>query len=171
MDIQVTYISLNRRGQQQRDQQRVAGPLINIGRGTQCQVHLPDPRVALQHAQITVSDAGATLEAEPGRIQINGRAVDGAKLAFGDRIEVGPYILEVEVPPVGVPLALAVTLAVPLQSFGGEGQRFELRPPRISKRRLAYIGFFGVLLLCLLVPIAGDMLGYSPAPTANTRAA
>ncbi len=168
MDIQVTYISLNRRGQQQRDQQRVAGPLINIGRGTQCQVHLPDPRVALQHAQITVAEAGVTLEAEPGRIQINGRAVDGAKLALGDRIEVGPYILEVEVPPAGLPLALAVTLAVPLPSFGSEGQRFVLRPPRVSKRRLAYIGFIGILLLCLLVPIAPDLLGYSPAPDATS---
>ena len=74
MDIQVTYISLNRRGLEQRDQQRVAGPLINIGRGTQCQVHLPDPRVALQHAQITVAEAGVTLEAEPGRIQTAGRS-------------------------------------------------------------------------------------------------
>ena len=168
MDIQVTYISLNRRGLQQRDQQRVAGPLINIGRGTQCQVHLPDPRVALQHAQITVAEAGVTLEAESGRIQINGRAVDGAKLALGDRIEVGPYILEVEVPPAGLPLALAVTLAVPLPSFGGEGQRFVLRPPRVSKRLLAYIGFIGVLLLCLLVPLGPDLLGYSPAPDATS---
>ncbi len=136
MDIQVTYISVNKRGQQQRDQQRAAGPTINIGRGTQCQIHLPDPRVALQHAVITVSEAGAILAAEPGRVQINGRAVDGAKLAVGDRIEAGPYLLEVEAPPAGIPLALTVTLVVPLQSFG-EGRRFGLRPPRLSKRRLA----------------------------------
>jgi hypothetical protein len=123
---------------------------------------LPDPRIALQHAVITVSEAGATLEAESGRVQINGRAVDGAKLAVGDRIEAGPYLLEVEAPPAGVPLALTVTLVVPLQSFG-EGRRFGLRPPRLSKRRLAYIGFLGTLLLCLLVPIAPDLLGYSSA--------
>jgi len=91
MDIQVTYISVNRRGLQQRDQQRVAGPTINIGRGTQCHIHLPDPRIALQHAHVTVSESDAFLEAEPGRIQVNGRAVDGAKLAVGDRIDAGPY--------------------------------------------------------------------------------
>jgi len=161
MDILVTYISINRRGQQQRDQQRVAGPTINIGRGTQCQIHLPDPRVALQHAQITVSESGATLEAEPGRVQVNGRAVDGAKLAVGDRIEAGPYLLELETPPAGMPLALTVTLVAPLQSF--DGRRYGLQPPRLSKRRLAYLGFFGTLLLCLLVPIAPDVLGYRAA--------
>jgi predicted CXXCH cytochrome family protein len=164
MDIQVTYISVNRRGLQQRDQQRVAGPSINIGRGTQCQIHLPDPRIALQHAHITVSESDATLEAETGRIQVNGRAVDGAKLAVGDRIEAGPYLLEIEAPPAGVPLALTVTLVVPLESFGGDGRRFTLGPPRMSKRRLSYIGFVGTLLLCLLVPISPDLLGYSAMP-------
>src|SRR5258706_15312035 len=103
MDIQVTYISVNKRGQQQRDQQRAAGPTINIGRGTQCQIHLPDPRVALQHAVITVSEAGAILAAEPGRVQINGRAVDGAKLAVGDPIKAGPELPWGEAPPGGAP--------------------------------------------------------------------
>ncbi len=167
MDIQVTYISVNRRGLPQRDQQRVAGPSINIGRGTQCQIHLPDPRVALDHAHISVSEAGAVLEAEPGRIQVNGRAIDGAKLAVGDRIEAGPYLLEVEAPPAGVPLALAITLVAPLQSFGGDGKRFALQPPRLSKRRLSYIGFTAMLLLCLLVPIAPDLLGYPAMPSAG----
>lgn len=163
MDIQVTYISFNRHGLPQRDQRRVAGPSINIGRGTQCQIHLPDPRIALDHAHISVSEAGAGLAADSGHIQVNGRAVDGAKLAVGDRIEAGPYLLEVEAPPAGVQLALAITLVTPLQSFGGDGKQ----PPRLSKRRLSYIGFTGVLLLCLLVPIAPDLLGYAVMPSAG----
>lgn len=164
MDIQVVYVTVNRRGLQQRDQQRVAGPSISIGRGTQCQIHLPDPRIALQHAHITVSEAGSTLETGSGRIQVNGHEVGGAKLAVGDRIEVGPYLLEVESPPPGVPLALSVTLVVPLASFGGDGSRFTLRPPRLSKRRLSYIGFIATLLLCLLIPIAPELLGYPELP-------
>lgn len=167
MDIQVTYISVNRRGQPQRDQQRVAGPLINVGRGSQCQIHLPDPRVALQHAQISVSDSGATIEAEPGRISMNGRGVGGAKLAIGDRIEAGPYLLEVESPPPGIPLALTVTLAVPLAAVGVDGHRFELRPPRLSKRRLSYIAFIATLLICLLLPVFPDWLGYAAKPAAG----
>ena len=171
MDIQVTYVSVNKRGQPQRDQQRVAGPSIDIGRGAQCHIHLPDPRVALQHAKITVSESGATLEAEPGRVQVNGRAVDGIKLSVGDRIEVGPYVLEVETPPASAALALAVTLVMPLQSFGGDGRRYRLRPPRLSKRRLAYIGFIGTLVLCLLVPIAPDLLGYRTTSAAAAKTA
>ncbi len=169
MDIQISYVSVNRRGQPQRDQRRIEGPSINVGRGSQCQIHLPDPRIALQHAHISVSESGAALEAEPGRLQVNGRAVESARLAVGDHIEVGPYLLEVEAPPEGVSLALTVTLVVPLASFGGDGRRFMLRPPRLSKRRLSYIGFFGTLLLCLLVPLSQDLLGY-PALAPATAA-
>lgn len=160
MDIQISYVSVNRRGQPQRDQRRIGGPSIHVGRGSQCQIHLPDPRIALQHAHISVAESGATLEAEPGRFRVNGRALESARLAVGDRVEVGPYLLEVEAPPAGVALALVVTLVVPLSSFGADGQRFVLRPPRVSKRRLSYVAFFGTLLLCLLVPLAQDLLGY-----------
>jgi hypothetical protein len=170
MDIQVTHITVNRRGQPQRDQQRIAGPTVIIGRGTQCQIHLPDPRIALQHAQIAVSESEATISAEAGRIQVNGRAVEGAKLAIGDQVEVGPYLLEVESPPAGIPLAVSVRLVLPLASFGGDGRRFLLQAPRLSKRRLSYIAFLGTLLLCLLVPAAPSLLGY-PTMTSVSGAA
>ncbi len=160
MDIQISYVSVNRRGLPQRDQRRIEGPSINVGRGSQCQIHLPDPRVSLRHAHITVSDAGAALEAEPGRLIVNGRTVESAMLMVGDKVELGPYLLEVEAPPQGIALALVVTLVVPLASFGGDGRRFVLRPPRLSKRGLSYIGFFGTLLLCLLAPLSQDFLGY-----------
>lgn len=171
MDIQVTHVSVNRRGLPQRDQQRVAGPIINIGRGSQCQLHLPDPRIALQHAVITVSESGATLQAEADRVQVNGRASESAKLVVGDRIEVGPYLLEVEAPPAGIPLALAVTRVVPLETTTGGARRYVLRPPRVSKRGLAYIAFLGTLLLCLLVPISPDLLGYAVKPQTASPAA
>ena len=166
MDIQISYVSVNRRGQPQRDQRRIEGPSINVGRGSQCQIHLPDPRISLQHAHITVSDAGAALESEPGRLIVNGRSVEGAKLAVGDKVELGPYLLEVESPPQGVALALVVTLVVPLASFGGDGRRFELRPPRLSKRRLSYVGFLGTLLLCLIAPLSQDFMGYAAKQSA-----
>ena len=155
MDIQVTFVSVNQRGQPQRDQRRVAGPLLNIGRGADCQIHLPDPRVALNHARITVTDSGAVIEATTGRIEVNGRA-GGGNLAIGDRIEIGPYVLQVEEPPKGLHLALAVTLVAPLTTFA-DGRRFMLRLPRLSKRRLSYIGFFGTLVLCLLIPVSPEL--------------
>lgn len=169
MDIRVVFVTVNRRGLQQRDQHRVTGPSIDIGRGTQCQLHLPDPRVALRHAHITVAETGATLEAASGRVEVNGHEVGGAKLAIGDRIELGPYLIEVESPPAGVPLSLSVTLVTPLASFGSDGRHFTLRPPRISKRRLSYIAFMGTLLACLLIPIAPELLGYPDAPSEKSE--
>ena len=167
MDIQVTYLSVNRRGKPQRDARRFAGPSLQVGRGTQCQIHLPDPRVALQHARITVSEAGATIDAEPGRLVVNGRAVDGVRLNAGDRVEVGPYVLEVEAAPAGVALALTVKLVQALDAAGG---RAKLRLPRVSKRRLSYLAFFATLLLCLLMPLGPDLLGYAAVESAGEPA-
>ena len=168
MDIQVTYLSVNRRGKPQRDARRFAGPSLQVGRGTQCQIHLPDPRVALQHARITVSEAGATIDAEPGRLVVNGRAVDGVRLNAGDRVEVGPYVLEVEAAPAGVALALTVKLVQALDAAGGRA--FRLRLPRVSKRRLSYLAFFATLLLCLLMPLGPDLLGYAAVESAGEPA-
>lgn len=168
METQVTYVSINPRGQAQRDQRRISGSILNIGRGTQCQVHLPDPRVALTHGRITVTEEGAVIEGEPGQMQINGRAVQRIKLAVGDRIEVGPYLLQIEPPPKGIPLALSVTLVNPLTGLSGEGlKRVYPRNKQLSKRRLSYFAFIGVLLLTLLIPIAGDLLGRGKAPTTS----
>jgi hypothetical protein len=170
MEILVTYVSLNQRGQPQRDQRRVAGGSFNIGRGSQCQIHLPDPRVALNHARIMVSDTVATIDAEPGRIQINGRDVDGARLAVGDRIDIGPYVVLVETPPPGYPLALTVTLPVAAASSATRlVPKVLSRLPGISKRRLSYLAFGGVLLVFLLVPILADVLMGRAAPKPDSK--
>jgi predicted CXXCH cytochrome family protein len=159
MEIQVTFVSVDQRGQTQREQRRITGPVLTVGRGTQCQIHLPDPRVPLSSARITVTDDGTIIEADPGRIQINGHAAQNVKLAVGDKIEIGPYLLQVETAPEGIPLALSVTLVNPIPIDKGVGlARVALKDAGVSKRRLSYIAFAGVLLLTLLVPIASDLL-------------
>src|SRR5688500_11073472 len=102
MEALVTYVSLNRRGQAQRDQRRVPGPVLNIGRGSKNEIQLRDARVALEHARITLAPEGATIEAVGGAVEINGRAVQQAVLAPGNTIGVGPYEIQVETPPEGV---------------------------------------------------------------------
>src|SRR5213594_1295278 len=104
----VTFVTINKRGQEQRDQRRVAGPVLIIGRGSQSQIHLPDARVALNHARITITEAGPKIERADGLVQLNGGMVDGAHLAVRDVIEIGPYVVRVEAPPDGMPLALTV---------------------------------------------------------------
>ncbi len=164
MDIQVTYVSVNQRGQAQRDQRRVAGPVLIVGRGTQCQIHLPDPRVALNHARITVTEAGGVIEAATERIEVNGHTAASSKLAVGDWVEIGPYFLRIEAPPAGVPLALTVTQTSPLADKRRSTLFSGIAPAsRLSKRRLSYLAFGGVLLLCLLVPVAPELLNINTA--------
>ena len=159
MDTLVTFVTTNKRGQPVRNPRRVSGGTLTIGRGTQCQIQLPDPRVLLEHAKIFVLGNESVIEAGTGRILVNGRAVNGQRLHPKDVIDVGPYRIEVEAPLPDVPLVLTVTPSAQLAAeAGAPASSLLLRGPRISKRRLSYLGFFTALLLFLVMPIALDML-------------
>jgi hypothetical protein len=162
METLIIQIGVNSRGQPQRDQRRISGSVLRIGRSAECELQLADARVALGHALITLEADGALLAAHGGAIQVNGKATTRARLAVGDRIEIGPYTLVVEVAPAGLALALAVTLNAPLPAACGEQIRdTESRGPSHSRRRLSYLVLLGVLLLGLLLPAAPDLLGYT----------
>ncbi len=157
MTILVSVITINRRGQPQREERRLEGSPIVIGRGSQSHIHLPDARVGLEHARIIIGEGGATIEAVKGTIDVNDRAVQRANLAVGDRVQIGPYEITVEEPPSDLPLAIAIK-----QDAGASGQasmvdRVLLSAPRLSKRRLSYLLFFGVLFMTLVVPTAVDL--------------
>lgn len=159
MQTLLTIESTSRRGTAQRTQRRLSELELTIGRSTRAQIHLPDPRVALEHARITVAEDAATLVAQGGRLRINGRASGGARLAPGDRVEIGPFIVRVDAPPAGVALALTVQpheSAVPAQDHPLE--RLMLRRRSVSKRRLSYLGFIGIVLIFLAVPLAWDAI-------------
>lgn len=165
MEILVSYVSTSPRGAPQRDQRRIPGSVFHVGRGTHCQIHLPDARVALVHARISIDEAGAVIDAGSQRIVYNDREVGGARLAVGDVMEVGPYVLIVEEPPAGVPLALSVRLSKRVSTKGSTAlYRVLMKAPAHSKRRLSYVAFFGVLLLCLFAPIAADLVSVARLP-------
>ena len=150
--------TLNRRGQVQRAQRRVESDELTIGRSTRAQIHLADPRVALEHARITVAETSATLHAEDGRVRINGRATTGAHLVPGDTIEIAPFVIRVDPPGEGFALALTVQ---PIEGAAAEEHplaRLLVRGRPVSKRRLCYLLFFGVLAIFLVLPIAWDAL-------------
>ena len=176
MEILVIQVGVNSRGQPQRDQRRIRGDVLRVGRALECELQLPDPRVAREHALITFNAQGALMAASGGPLKINGQSASHAMLSVGDRIDIGPYRIDVEAAPAGLPLALAVTLESPLQPPCGERIRSaESRGPRHSRRRLSYIALLGLLLLCLLVPVAPDLLSQarqaSPAALAVAAAA
>jgi hypothetical protein len=165
MQILVSWIGDGATGVAPREQRRLAGTMFSIGRGTQCQIHLPDARVALVHARISLSEAGAALDASPHRVVHNDREVTGAQLAVGDVMEVGPYVLIVEPPPAGITLALSVRLSKRVSTKSSMAlYRVLMKAPRLSKRRLSYVAFFGVLVLALLAPIATDLVDHAAPP-------
>jgi len=143
-----------------REERRLTGNVFQIGRGAQCQIHLPDTRVALVHARLVLGEHGSVIEADRHRIVYNDREVSGAELRVGDHIEIGPYVLSVETAPPGVALAIAVRVSKRVSTSGTRAlYRALLRGPRLSKRRLSYLVFFGVLVLCLAAPIADRLAG------------
>jgi pSer/pThr/pTyr-binding forkhead associated (FHA) protein len=172
MQILVTFVSTNARGMEQREQRRIDGTVFTLGRATQCQIHLPDARVEQEHARITVGETGAIIESQPAVIVHNDREVGGAQLFPGDIIEIGPYVLIVETPPEGVPLSVSIRM-----SKRGSTQkaalryRVLLRGSRLSKRRLSYVAFFGVLALSLFAPIAADLLEDADLPLPESMVA
>jgi pSer/pThr/pTyr-binding forkhead associated (FHA) protein len=159
METLLTTVTINPRGQAMREQRRISGAVLRLGRGTQCEIHLPDSRVALIHARLTATESGAAIETESGQLVVNGRDVVRVNLAVGDRVEIGPYLIEVETPPANLQLALSVQLVSPFgKAEQGGRQRLRIRAPQISIRRLSYLAFGGVLSLFLLLPVAPQLL-------------
>lgn len=74
------------------------GEVLRIGRGTNADLRLDDPAVALEHAVI-VEEAGGWILRDLGSLTgtlLRGDPVAEHRLADGDRLEIGPFQLEVE---------------------------------------------------------------------------
>lgn len=155
METLVTYVTVSSRGKPVRSGARVSGALLTVGRAARCQIHLLDPRIALEHAQIAVGETGATITAPPGRIKVNGKEVDSAELFEGDRIELGPFVIEVA-PRSDVQLSLAVTQVAASAPEGNPLRRIVRAMRPVPQRRLSYGLFIAILLGCLGAPVALD---------------
>jgi hypothetical protein len=153
----VTYVTVSARGKPVRSGKRIPGTLLIIGRASRCQIHLLDPRIALEHAQISVSESGAAITAPPGRIRVNGREVDSAQLAAGDRIEIDPFVIEVA-PATDVALSLAVTQVASNAPVEDPLRRVIRRTRPFPRRRLSYALFLAVLLGGLGAQVAFDRM-------------
>lgn len=153
----VTYVTVSARGKPVRAGKRIPGALLTVGRASRCQIHLLDPRIALEHAQIAVSESGATISAPAGRIRVNGREADSAQLAPGDRIEIDPFVIEVA-PATDVALSLAVTQVASNAPVEDPLRRVIRRTRPFPRRRLSYALFLAVLLGGLGAPVAFDRM-------------
>jgi len=169
--------------------QRVAGTstllheyatsVLRIGRGTNCEVRSENPAVALIHAQIEERGEGYAL-VDQGSITgtyINGRPIEAAMLAKGDKIEIGDLVIDVVAAVAQRPLFLRLTSVLqaaeqPLEEFEEEeipvaaggvlrvrkidyAAAFRMRRPYLTKLAIS------CLVLIVALTVIGEFL--SPA--------
>jgi len=108
-------VTRNRNGEPVHDDRAVTGETLRIGRGTDCAIHLPDPRVMFLHATIRSFRNGSFSLVGNGKVIKSGRGFqEEVELLPGGRVLLGPYQLTVEPGRSGFDLVLAVELVQPL---------------------------------------------------------
>ena len=171
MHLALITVTRNRKGQAVRVTRMIEGESFAIGRGAQCIIHLPDPRVALEHATIYASGGGIRLGVVgTATMLVDGRPDPEVRLVEGATVEIGPYGVAVEAPPAGADVALAIELKRPLPDDLAEiriRSRMTLEATGLSKRRPAWVLAGVVLLLFLALPVVNALMPSLRAATAK----
>ena len=112
MDILVSYLTRKRSGDVAHRDVEIEADVIRLGRGSDCQVNLHDPRVAYSHAEIHDRGGSFFIEAMNSSFEllVNGTPVNTIQLHIGDKIVLGPYEIVVIKAPSGKNLAFTVEL-------------------------------------------------------------
>ena len=82
MRILVINVTRNRKGDALRTERAVEGEIIRLGRGTQCEIHLPDPRVSLYHAAIYRQGDSVFIQAPEAELSVDGGSEREARLGI-----------------------------------------------------------------------------------------
>ena len=149
-------IILHRSGERVLARRTVVANWLRVGRSANSEVHLPDPRVALEQGMVVDRDGPVYIEGELGSQNITRKAVRSVRLKPGEPIDIGPYRLTAQAPPPAFDLALAVELVKPLgdsSDFAVRASRRTLASVGLSKRGVAWGLLALVLLVFLLLPL------------------
>ncbi len=161
MRILVISVTRNRKGLPIRAERIVEGEMIRLGRGTQCEIHLPDPRVALFHAAIYRQGESIFIHAPEAELAVDGGMEREARLTPRVHVALGPYEMTVEAPPSGCDLALAIELVRPLPDDLAEiraKSRTSLEETALSKRGPAWILAIVLGIVFLVAPALNAVL-------------
>lgn len=150
----ILLVTRHRYGEPVHDERVVVGENLRIGRGTDCAVHLPDPRVKFLHATIYFSYDGTLRVEGKGNVLAGPRGlVQELELQPGSSIGVGPYRLQMEPNRPGYDLVLSVELVQPLPDEGRELQarsNTSLARTSLSMRGMA-LGLAAVIIAAFLI--------------------
>jgi predicted CXXCH cytochrome family protein len=161
MRILIITVTRNRKGQAQRAEHTVEGDVVRLGRGTQCEIHLPDPRVSLYHAAIYRQGDAIFIQAPEAELAVEGEPLREARLVPGVRVALGPYDLTVEPPPPGCDLALAIERARPMPDDLTEikaKSRTTLEQSGLSRRTPAWTLAIIIALIFFALPAINALL-------------
>jgi predicted CXXCH cytochrome family protein len=96
MKLLLARLTRNKQGQIARTEETIEADAITVGRGADAKLHLPDPRVALQHATFRKSSNGkVSVDSEGATLVVDGTFTNASILRPGQKIQLGPYTIEV----------------------------------------------------------------------------
>lgn len=157
MDARITTLTRRAKGGIGRREELVSAETLRIGRGSDNDIFLADPRVPLHLGAIHYGNGGLFIEALGSvDLRVNGAVSRTAHLKVGDTVGAGPYDLVVEETPDGLDAALTVELTQPLGDDLEELRRrscLSVSESGLSKRGAAWVLSLLILLLFLGIPV------------------
>jgi predicted CXXCH cytochrome family protein len=155
-------VSYNSRGVLSRSYRTLTAEEITIGRGAECTIHLPDPRLAMHHAVIKRLDDGQIhLMAVNGELEVEGAILKNIALTNGKQVMIGPYQLKVEPAPpdVNITVSLVLVHRLPDDFQDIKARTHEpLRGASAFKRRLSLWMVAFIALVFLALPLAQNLI-------------
>lgn len=162
MDARITTLTRRAKGGLGRKEEQVSAEILRVGRGSDNEIFLPDPRVPLHLGAIHLGNDGLFVEAVGAvDLRVNGAVTRTAHLKTGDTLGVGPYEIIVEDPPEGLDLALTLELTQPLgddlEELRGRSC-LSVAESGLGKRKTAWVLSLVILLLFLAIPVGWPFL-------------
>lgn len=160
----IRVLAYKSKGVLSQQEREFEGEQLSIGRAANQDLHLPDLRVALEHAKVTASGVAQFLiqSKVPSGIRHNEEPVQSALLTPGDRVRIGDYEIIVAPPEAGYELVLVVEQK---RHTDRKGPASDPRLRNQSERRFrfgvrawSWTLFLSILLFALVLPISGFTL-------------
>jgi len=138
-----------------------------VGRGADCDILLPDLAVSLRHARLRQTGPGRVEIQSLGElpIEVGGRFPRAAELALAGapHVVIGSHVLTLTAGDGPDEVVVAVDRRPGLHGAPSAADEREVFAPStvaLGKRRLAWALGLGILLVCLVLPVAGFFLGH-----------
>ena len=144
----------------------VEAQILRVGRNASCEIHLPDPRIALEQGMVLYRKGLVYVEGETiagattSTLATTRRKTRSVRLSMGQPVMVGPYRMQMIPPPPGCDAALQLEFVGDRAIAGDLRSRtagMTLASLRLSKRGAAWALAGLVAVLFLAIP-AGRVL-------------